>query len=348
MANGALYDLTIRGIVAALPDNKQETVSKSVDFGESAVNKLIETTGVKTTYRVLPKQTASDLCYDAAEKMLASLGWEKDSVDILVFVSHAPDYDRPATACVLQGRLELSTDCLAFDVSLGCSGFVYGLSTIGSYMQQEHIKRGLLLTGDMSSLAVNPETTNNLLFGDCGCAVALEQKEGAEAIDFLLKTDGRRYQDLLAPGGGYRHRTRKDKYVYMNGNNVFSFSITDVVRTIKDFMEQLQISPKDLDLFVLHQANAMIMKSIAKKCKISPEKVPLAIYQYGNTASSSIPLAIVDALEKQPLEKERIHVLASGFGLGLSWGVIRFFLDKDIYIGKIMTKNFFDDGFYEE
>lgn len=348
MAIGTLHDLKIKGIVAALPDNKQETVSRSNNFGKDTINKLIETTGVQTTYRILPKQTASDLCFAAAEKVIGELGWEKDSIDILIFVSHAPDYDRPATACVLQGRLDLGMDCLAFDISLGCSGFVYGLSTIGAYMQQEHINRGLLLTGDMSSLAVNPDTTNNLLFGDCGCAVALEREKGAEAIDFLLKTDGSRYQDLLAPGGGYRHRTREDKYVYMNGNNVFSFSITDVVKTIKKFMEQNRISPEEPDLFILHQANAMIMKSIAQKCKIPQEKVPLPIYQYGNTASSSIPLAIVDTLENQSFGKKRLHVLASGFGLGLSWGITSFYLDKGIYLRKIMTKNFFDDGFYEE
>lgn len=348
MAKGKLEHLEIKGIVAALPDHKTETISGKDKFGKNTVEKLIETTGVRSTYRVLPKQTASDLCFAAAEKVIAGLGWEKDSIDILIFVSHAPDYDRPATACVLQGRLGLGVDCLAFDIGLGCSGFVYGLTTIGTYMQQPGIKRGLLLTGDMSSRAVNPETTNNLLFGDCGCAIALERESSGQAIEFLLRTDGKRYEDLLAPGGGYRHRERQDKFVYMEGNNVFSFSITDVVKTIKEFMSDGNITDEEIDLFVLHQANAMIMKAIAKKCRVAQEKMPLSIYEYGNTVSSSIPLAIVDAHEKRELTKEQIQVLASGFGLGLSWGVISFCIKKDAYIEKILTKEFFDDGFYEE
>ncbi len=347
MAKGTLSALKISGIAAALPDNKIDTADRRERFGKETVEKLIETTGVKTTYRLLPNQTVSDLCFAAAENVIKGLGWEKESIDILVFVSHAPDYDRPATACVLQGRLGLSTDCLAFDVSLGCSGFVYGLSTIGAFMQQPNIRRGLLLTGDMSSRAVNPDTTNNLLFGDCGCAVALEYDETAEDISFELKTDGTRFRDLLAPGGGYRHREREDKFVYMNGNNVFSFSITDVVKTIKGFMADNEVNPEDIDLLVLHQANAMIMKAIAKKCKVPQEKLPLAIYDYGNTVSSSIPLAIADAFEKQELREGQLKILASGFGLGLSWGVICFDLNSNIYTAKIKTAEFFDDGFYE-
>lgn len=348
MARGKLEHLGIKGIVAALPDHKAETIAGADKFGRSTVEKLIETTGVQSTYRVLPKQTASDLCFVAAEKVLDKLGWEKDSIDILIFVSHAPDYDRPATACVLQGRLGLGMDCLAFDIGLGCSGFVYGLTTIGTYMQHPGIKRGLLLTGDMSSQAVNPETTNNLLFGDCGCAIALEREVSGQPIEFLLRTDGGRYKDLLAPGGGYRHQERQDKFVYMEGNNVFSFSITDVVKTIKEFMNDRNITDEKIDLFVLHQANAMIMKAIAKKCRVSQEKLQLSIYEYGNTVSSSIPLAIVDAFEKRNFSNEQIRILASGFGLGLSWGAIDFCINRGIYIDKILTKEFFDDGFYEE
>lgn len=348
MARGKLEHLEIKSIVAALPDHKTETIAGIDKFGKNTVEKLIETTGVQSTYRALPGQTASDLCFAAAEKAIDKLGWEKESIDILIFVSHAPDYDRPATACVLQGRLGLGMDCLAFDIGLGCSGFVYGLTTIGTYMQQPGIKRGLLLTGDLSSRAVNPETTNNLLFGDCGCAIALEREASGGPIEFLLKTDGKRYKDLLAPGGGYRHRERQDKFVYMEGNNVFSFSITDVVKTIKEFMDDRDIEDEKIDLFVLHQANAMIMKAIAKKCKIAQEKLPLSIYEYGNTVSSSIPLAIVDAFGKRAFPKEHIHILASGFGLGLSWGVIDFCINRETYIDKILTKDFFDDGFYEE
>ena len=340
MAYGTLKDIVLKGIVAALPDNKVETISGASKFGDSTIRKLIDTTGVQSTYRVLPKQTVSDLCFSAAEKLISDIGWKRESIDALIFVSHAPDYDRPATACVLHGRLGLSNRCLAFDVGMGCSGFIYGLTTIGLYMQQAGIKRGVLLTGDMSSLAVNPETTNNMIFGDCGCAIALEKQNCEENINFLLKTDGKRYKDIFSPGGGYRHRGYSDKFVRMEGNNVFSFSITDVIMTIKEFMSEYGISKDECGLFVLHQANALIIKTIAKKCRISEDKVPISIYKYGNTASSSIPLSIVDAIENYEWKSDKVNVLASGFGLGLSWGVVNFTLNKEMYMTKIMTKTF--------
>lgn len=348
MACGVLRDLSIRGIACALPDNKVETTAHYSKFGKETVDKVIDSTGVRSTYRVLPKQTASDLCFVATEHLLKQLGWDKDSVDVLIFVSHAPDYDRPATACVLQGRLGLSKECMAFDISMGCSGFVYGMSVIGSIMQNPNIKRGLLLTGDMSSIATDPTTTSNMLFGDCGAATALERQEGAKDIHFLLKTDGLRYESLLAVGGGYRHRDNTNSYVYMDGNNVFSFSITDVVRTIKDFMSDNSIEAEDVDMLVLHQANILIMNTIAKKCKVGPEKLPIVIDKCGNTASSSIPLAIADTLYSKPQKGETCRIVASGYGLGLSWGVIDLSLDKEIKTDILNTDYYYDDGYYEE
>lgn len=348
MAYGSIQNLRVRGIICALPDNKIETTSYYKTFGKETVDKVIESTGVESTYRVLPKQTASDLCFVAAEDLIKKLEWEKESIDVLIFVSHAPDYRRPATACVLQGRLGLGKDCMAFDVGLGCSGFVYGMSIIGSVMQNPNMKRGLLLMGDMSSIATDPTTTSNMLFGDCGAALALERENGCENINYLLRTDGTRYQSLLAVGGGYRHRNNSNDYVYMEGNNVFSFSITDVVKTIKEFIDQQNIDIEDVDMLALHQSNILIMKTIAKKCKISMEKLPVVINYHGNTVSSSIPLAITDTLSRENSRKDKYRIIASGYGLGLSWGVIEFVLDGNVKAEVLYTKYYFDDGYYEE
>lgn len=348
MAFGVLRDLAVRGIVCALPDNKVETTEYYSRFGKETVDKVIDTTGVQSTYRVLPKQTASDLCFMACEHLLEQLGWDKDSIDVLVFVSHAPDYDRPATACVLQGRLGLSKECMAFDISMGCSGYVYGMSVIGSIMQNPNIKRGLLLAGDMSSVATDPATTGNMLFGDCGTATAIERNEGAKDIHFLLKTDGLRYESILAVGGGYRHREKTNAYVHSDGNSVFSFSITDVISTIKEFMSNNGIEAEDVDMLVLHQANLLIMKTIAKRCRIGPEKLPIVIDKCGNTVSSSIPLAIADTLHGRPQEKETCKIVASSYGLGLSWGVIDLSLNKEMKTDILYTDYYYDDGHYED
>lgn len=348
MAYGTLKEVKIKGIMCALPDNQVDSTEHYHKFGKETVDKVMESTGVKSTYRVLPGQTASDLCYVAAEKLIRDLSWEKESIDVLIFVSHAPDYRRPATACVLQGRLGLNMTCMALDIGLGCSGFVYGMSVMGSIMQNPTIKRGVLLLGDMSSIATDPDTTNNMLFGDCGAAVALERDESAKDIRFLLKTDGTRFQNLLAVGGGYRHPENKNGYVYMDGNNVFSFSITDVVKTIKEFMEQNNILGEEVDLLALHQSNILIMKTIAKKCKVDLEKLPIVIDKCGNTVSSSIPLAIASSLIDCGEKKDSYHIVASGYGLGLSWGVIDVVVEGSAVIGMTYTDFYYDDGHYED
>lgn len=347
MAYGTLQNIGIKGMVCALPDNKVETTAHYDKYGQETVDKVIESTGVKSTYRVLPRQTVSDLCYIAAEKLIEKLGWEKDTVDALVLVSHAPDYNRPATACVLQGRLGLSKDCMAFDMGMGCSGFVYGLTVIGSVMQNPAIKRAILLSGDMSSVVADPATTSNMLFGDCGAAVALERTEDVADINFLLRTDGTRYESLLSVGGGFRHPEHPDSYVFMDGNNVFSFSITDVVKTIKEFMTQYNIEADTVDMLALHQSNVLIMKTITKKCKIDAEKMPLVIDRCGNTSSSSIPLAITMTLTEAQERKEQYRIVASGYGLGLSWGVVDMVLNGDMVTDMIYTDYYFDDGHYE-
>lgn len=348
MAYGTLQNIGIKGIICALPDNKVDSTEHYDKFGKETVDKVIDSTGVKSTYRVLPKQTASDLCYVAAEKLIEKLAWEKDTIDALIFVSHAPDYLRPATACVIQGRLGIGQGCMAFDVGMGCSGFVYGMSILGSIMQNPMIKRGILLLGDMSSKATDPNTTNNMLFGDCGAAVALERDESANDIRFLLKTDGTRFQNLLAVGAGYRHPENSNGYVYMDGNNVFSFSITDVVKTIKEFMEKNGILGEDVDLLALHQSNILIMKTIAKKCKVDLARLPIVIDKCGNTSSSSIPLAIASALTDVDNKKDKYHIVASGYGLGLSWGAIDMVIDKTTEIGMTYTDYYYDDGHYED
>ena len=347
MAYGTLQNISVKGITCALPDNKVSTISYYDVFGQETVNRVIKSTGVESTYRVLPKQTVSDLCYVAAEKLMQKLNWEKESIDVLVFVSHAPDYRRPATACVLQGRLGLTKECMAFDIGLGCSGFVYGISVIGSIMQNPGIKRGLLLAGDMSSIATDPKTTNNMLFGDCGSAIALERSENEEPINFLLKTDGTRFESILTVGGGFRHPENQNNYVYMDGNNIFSFSITDVVRTIMEFMDKYNVEPEKVDILALHQSNILIMKTIAKRCKIPPENLPIVIDKCGNTVSSSIPLAIATALTGINNRKNQYKILASGYGLGLSWGVVEMMVDGNILTELVYTDYYYDDGHYE-
>ena len=342
MASGVLKNINIRGIVCGLPKNKINTVDHTDSFELDVLERMVEETGVETTYRTSDKQTVSDLCYEAADDIIKGIGWEKEAIGALIFVSHALDYTRPATSCVVQGRLGLRTECMALDVNLGCSGFVYGLSVLGSMMETMDVDKALLLCGDMSSKAVDPATTSNLLFGDIGAAIALEKKEGAPDIRFRLMADGKRFKKILSRGGGFRHPEDKENiYADMVGMDVLAFSISDVPKTIREFIAANEINVEDIDLVALHQANALIINQIAKKLKVGPEKAPVVLGKYGNSSSSSIPLVICDYVKNNGMR--RLHLLASGFGLGLSWGVADMVLEADTYVNMIETGNYFDD-----
>ena len=329
-------------MVCALPDNKQLMEDQTDRFDAELLARMTEDTGVVSTYRTLEKQTASDLCYEAAEKLIAGLGWEKDSIGAMVFVSHALDYERPATSCVIQKRLGLNKECACIDINLGCSGFVYGMSVIGSMMTTMQIERSILVCGDLSSKAVDPATTSNLIFGDIGSATAFEKQEGAPEIPFALYTDGERFKKIFTRGGGYRHpEDTENVFADMVGMDVMAFSITDVPRSILGLMKERGLTMDDLDLIALHQANQLILRNIRRKIKAPEEKVPVVMKEYGNSSSSSVPLVICDHWKKN--SPAGLHVLASGFGIGLSWGVTELKLAADAYVDMIATNRYFDD-----
>ena len=342
MSTGILHGIGICGMVCALPKNMVNTIDHTDHFEQKVLEDMIKETGVVSTYRTSEKQTASDLCYEAAEELIRGLDWRKESLGALVFVSHAMDYQRPATSGVIQSRLGLDKECFCIDINLGCSGFVYGISVLGSIMASMKIDRALLVCGDLSSKAVDPATTSNLLFGDVGAAIALEKKADCSDIHFSLLTDGSRYKKIFMRGGGFRHPEDKENlYADMVGMDVLAFSISDVPKTMISFMKDYEIEMEDIDLVALHQANALIINRILKKVKAPKEKVPVVLGKYGNSSSSSIPLVICDHVKETGMKK--MHVLACGFGIGLSWGVADFIIPEYAYVNMIETGNWFDD-----
>lgn len=340
MAYGVLKNIGVKGLICALPRNRVKTVEHTDKFELKVLERVVEQTGVKSTYRTKKTQTISDLCYEAGKELIEKLEWDKESIGALVLVTHAFDYKRPSTSSVIQKRLDLGKDCLTLDINLGCSGFVYGISVIGSLMMTSEIERAILLCGDLSSKAVDPDTTSNLLFGDIGAAIAFEKGTNYPDIHYLLCADGNRYKSIFARGGGFRHPD-DNMYAEMEGMDVFAFSISDVPKAIKEFMEKYQMCFDKIDLFALHQANELIIRKIAKKVKAPLEKTPIILGKYGNSSSSSIPLVIADAFRNS--ERKEKHILMSGFGLGLSWGVADLYLPKEVYLDMIESNNYYDD-----
>lgn len=336
-----IKNVEIRGVSACVPERVEyNTDFKGLD-GEQ-LEKYIQTVGVEKRHCAIHDGMVctSDLCHKASERLLEELGWNKDEVSLLVFVSHTQDYKLPSTACILQHRLGLSKECMAFDVPLGCSGFTYGLGIVGSILAQGNIKKALLLVGNTQSVYASPEDKSTaLLFGDAGSCMALEYVSGSDAeIKLHLQTDGSGYESLIVPDGGCRHpvnaysftmeefdegirRTRLHER--MDGGAVFTFALFNVPKSLNALMEEYTITEDATDYLLLHQANRFMLERIRKKMGFPVEKVPCNIKDFGNTSGASIPLLMVTCLGEE-LRRKDLNFMACGFGVGLSLGSCHF------------------------
>ena len=350
-------NIKITGIASAVPTQIVTGDSFYDRFGEDVVRKFQEATGVIQFHKAKEHQTASDLCFVSAEKILDTKGINHDEIDALVFIAHSTDYRRPATACVLHKRLGLKKDCVAFDVNLGCSAFVYGVNIVCSLMQSSNMNKALLLCGETLSKMTNPQDKSvAMLFGDGGAAILFEKTFEESDIYGLLRTDGNGYKAIIAPAGGFRnmHAPTKD-FVWSNGNirslynttmqgeDVFSFSITDVPRAIKDFLKETNSTVEDYDCFAFHQANKFISHKLCKKLNIPPEKMPLCLDRYGNASAPAIPMVMCDKYGDDT-ESRELNFLMCGFGVGLSWGVCSARVNVSDIMPIIETDNFFEEG----
>ena len=354
MAEFELKGIGIKGISCAVPKNTVNNTEYYEKFGKEAVDNVIKMTGVVSSHRTLEEQTASDLCFVAARNLIENKGLDPAEIGALVFISQTPDYRLPATACVLHKRLGLSKNCMAFDVNLGCSGWVYGLNIVGSLMLSSNIDKTLLLFGDTSIKTASPEDRSSvMLFGEGGSATLLVRDENSTVKGELL-TDGEGFKAIIMPSGAYRNRNgnperieqpdgtiRSDFDGYMNGTDVFSFTITQVPKMIKNFSAK-EGGLDQYDALILHQANLYIIQQISKKTKVPMEKIPLSIDRYGNTSGTSIPITLCDAYGEKTAGD--LHLLMCGFGIGLSWGVVDARIDCSDILPIAVTDEYYTEG----
>jgi 3-oxoacyl-[acyl-carrier-protein] synthase III len=347
MAFLSVSNVRLQGISACVPKRVQENISLHVFHSDKDAGEFIASTGVERRRIADTKTTTSDLCYCAAEKLASDLGWQRETIDCLIFVTQSPDYLLPATSCILQDRLGLSEECYALDISLGCSGWVYGMSVIANLLSGSNFKRGLLLCGDTPSKAISEKDKSAWpLFGDAGTATALEYTVEVNKMDFHLATDGSGYDAILIPDGGYRNITTKESLEYcensggefisrnrlqviLNGMDVFSFGITKAPQSVNKLLEHIGLERETVDYYLFHQANKFMNENIRKKLKLTVEQVPYSLRDFGNTSSATIPLTMVTEL-REKLQTESLKMMGCGFGVGLSWGSIYFETDKII------------------
>lgn len=305
---------------------------------------FVKTTGVEER-RVTDTLCASDLGVAAAEKLISDLHWDKSEIMAVVFVSQSADYILPATSCIIQNRLGLSKECYALDCTLGCSGWVYGLSQVAGILSAGTIKKALLFVGEGRNRI---SCKHDPLFGFATAVTALEYTEKSSSLKFHLATDGSGYDAIIIPDGGSRNQITKESFelyefegkyynhlqTRMLGMDVFSFGISQAPKSVKKLAEHFGFNYLDSDYYVFHQANMKMNNMISKKLKLDKTKVLSSMRYFGNTNGASIPLTIV--VNCQKVAKVPAKFVCCGFGVGLSWGTVSFETDGDFVISDLV------------
>jgi 3-oxoacyl-[acyl-carrier-protein] synthase-3 len=324
----------IAAMAAAIPRRIIKNYEYTEHFPADEVKDVVDKIGIFERRFADEKTCSSDLCFAAAEKLIEENNIDRSEIDLLVFLSQTPDYRMPATSIILQNRLGLPTSTIAFDVNLGCSAFIYGLSIVYGFMQQSGLRKALILDGETRSKVYSPKDRRTaFIFGDAGSATLIERDVKYGNSYFSLNSDGSREDLIKINAGGYRNpssvETLKEKVVdefgnirseengYMNGSDVFNFVIKEIPKDFKMIFEYSNVNVSDIDYFVFHQANNFINSYLAKKLKLESEKLPSTIEKFGNTSSVSVPLTIVSELKTNLNDKNQLFL--SAFGVGMTW-----------------------------
>jgi 3-oxoacyl-[acyl-carrier-protein] synthase-3 len=327
----------IRAIQSHLPAGELTNAQLAQEWGEDwGENKIFNKTGIASRHIVGPDECASDLGVVAAQKLFESGICKPQDIDFLIFCTQSPDYFLPSTACIVQNRLGLSTTCGAIDFNQGCSGFIYGLAFAKSLIEIGLATNVLFITAETYSKFINPRDRSvRTVFGDGAAATLIGPVEAERDLigPFVLGTDGQGAQQLIVPAGGLRQlpttetaseqeaeggNWRSAQNLYMNGPEIFNFTLKVVPRTVKQLLEKASLDLEEVDYFVFHQANKFMLDHLRNKLKLPPEKFCLYLETCGNTVSSTIPIALENALQQGTI-RSGDKVMLVGFGVGLSW-----------------------------
>lgn len=320
-----------------VPENRLSNEDLSKINPEWDVKKIVEKTGISNRFIVDKNQTATDLAILAAEKLLGKRTELKSLIDYIILCTQSSDYHLPTSACIIQERLGLGQSVGAIDVNQGCSGFVYSLGLAKGLIETKQAKNVLVITADTYSKYINVQDKSvRTLFGDAAaCSLIRGSDSGKELITRpVYGTNGKGAEHLIVPDGGSRNpiskissierrddsnNVRSSANLFMNGREIFTFTLTAVPKVFKQILERENATLDDIDIVVLHQANKLIIDSIQKKLKIPEEKMHRSYGEFGNTVSSTIPIGLKQELMKSGKNTGSRTALLLGFGVGLSW-----------------------------
>lgn len=320
----------IKQISYYLPEKVITNINLAEEFPEWSAEKINAKIGIQERHVAANDETASDLAVKAAEKLFSQDNVDRNSIDFIILCTQSPDYVLPTSACLIQNRLGLSTKCGAFDINLGCSGFVYALSLAKSLVVSGMAENVLLLTAETYSKYIHQKDKGNRsLFGD-GAAATLVSTIGKYRIgNFSFGTDGTGADNLIVRSGGARQPEKLNDLVlnesgnpvcgdnlYMNGTEIFNFTLKAVPELLSDTLSKNELTQEDISYFVLHQANKFMLDFLKKKLRIPNEKFCYCMEKTGNTVSSTVPIALLES-EKEGLLSGNIFI--AGFGVGYSW-----------------------------
>jgi len=323
----------IKAISYYLPEKVITNEELVKEFPEWSVEKVARKVGVDSRHLASENETAGDMAEKAARKLFKEYQIDPKSVDFLMLCTQSPDYFLPSTACLLQDRLGIPTTAGAFDYNLGCSGCIYGMAVAKGLIAAGIAKNVLLLTAETYNKYLHPsDKSNRSIFGD-GAAACLISTDGfAEIGDFSLGTDGGGANNLIVKTGAARHKdvTGKsvedeeghiwyDDFLYMNGGNVFNFTLDTVPSMMNDILVKNGLEKEKIDYYIFHQANKFMLSTIRKVCVLPKEKFYINLATTGNTVSSTVLIGLRDCIDNKKI-KAGDTVMITGFGVGLSWG----------------------------
>jgi 3-oxoacyl-[acyl-carrier-protein] synthase-3 len=315
-----------------LPEKVRTNVELEKASGRWSAAKIEKKVGIRERHITREDETALDLAYEASIKVLQ--GYDKNKIDSLLLCTQSPDYIMPASACILQDKLGLSTNVGALDINMGCSGYIYGLAVAKGLINSGTAESVLFIVSDtLTKLVHEKDYSNMTILGDGAAAAILEKNDKEFIFEFVLGTDGKGWDKIIVPYGGMRHRydpgakptedesgnLRTGNNFYMDGTDVFNFTIEAVPKVVADVLKKNQLEMEAIDYFVFHQANLYMIEYLRKKIKIPREKFFTDMLHTGNTSSVSIPIGLKEALDRRMIKKGD-RVLICGFGVGYSWG----------------------------